>query len=505
MNSSEALTNDGDSSLPTVKVGILVSAIGIGVFMSTLDATIVVIVLEKIKSFYGVTSNRVQWVILAYLLVMMAFTVIAGDLGDKFSNKLVFQIGMVIFALGSLFCFLAGYTSLLSSSIWWLILGRAIQAFGATGMVANGMALITCFTTKKNRGTAVGINNLLISISVVIGPVLGAVISDSFLNWGGIFIINVPLGIIGFIWVQFAIPATPPCAGEQKADYVGSLLLSLFLTTLILSFTIFVDIDIASSKLWAGICLLCSIVAFPIFILWEKRAQNPIVDLSMLKNKKISIGLITAIMKHQGYIIIIYHINLYLQEMDIVTDIIQVGLIIAGLPVGMAIMAAFAGKLSNTIDARVLCTIAAGGVAVLLLLLAIFLDLEAPIWFYVVTAFSIGLSIGLFMSPNANSIMSAAPKEKLGVASSLHGLTTSIGINLGIALSTLVFTLSGNILSKSNGLPAENPVNYVPAMKWMFGIFTILLVLAAIISALRGKEDRTAGQPTLANNEEVKA
>ncbi|MCG3220286.1 MAG: MFS transporter, partial [Candidatus Heimdallarchaeota archaeon] len=192
MSSSDTLSNEGVSSLPTVKVGILVSAIGIGIFMSTLDATIVVIILEKIKSYYGVTSNRVQWVILAYLLVMMAFTVIAGDLGDKFSNKLVFQIGMVVFALGSLFCFLASRPALiLSNSFWWLVLGRAIQAIGATGMIANGMALITCFTTKKNRGTAVGINNLLISISVVIGPVLGAVISDSFLNWGGIFIINV--------------------------------------------------------------------------------------------------------------------------------------------------------------------------------------------------------------------------------------------------------------------------------------------------------------------------
>ncbi len=498
MSSSDTLSNEGVSSLPTVKVGILVSAIGIGIFMSTLDATIVVIILEKIKSFYGVTSNRVQWVILAYLLVMMAFTVIAGDLGDKFSNKLVFQIGMVVFALGSLFCFLASRPALiLSNSFWWLVLGRAIQAIGATGMIANGMALITCFTTKKNRGTAVGINNLLISISVVIGPVLGAVISDSFLNWGGIFIINVPLGIIGFFWVQFAIPATPPRAGEQKADYFGSILLSLFLTALILSFTIFVDIEIESAKLWAGICLLCSIIIFPLFVFWEKKARNPIVDLSMLKNKKISIGLLTAVMKHQGYIVIIYHINLYLQEMGIVTDILQVGLIIAGLPVGMALMAAFAGKLSNTVDARILCTVAAGGVAILLLLLAIFLDIQTPIWFYVVTAFTIGLSIGLFMSPNANSIMSAAPKEKLGVASSLHGLTTSIGINLGIALSTLVFTLSGNILSKSNSIPAEDPINYVPAMQWMFGVFAIMLAITAVISYFRGKEDRTAGQPTL--------
>ena len=486
-----------NSQDPPIKISTLVSSVGFGMFMSSLDATIVVIILEKIKSHYGVSSNEVQWVILAYLLIMMAFTPIAGDLGDKYSNKLIFQIGMALFAVGSLFCFLSGY---IGGSIWWLVLARVVQGLGATGMLANGMALVTRFTTKKNRGTAVGINNLLISISVISGPVFGALISDAW-EWGGVFLINVPLGIIGFLWIQFVIPKTPPVEKEHKADYVGSILLATFLTTLILSFTIFVDIQITNAKMWAGISLLASIIIFPIFVFWERRTEHPLVDISMLKNKKISIGLFTAIIKHQGYIVIIYHINLYLQEMGIVTDIIRVGLIISGLPVGMAIAAGISGKLSNTVDARYLCTSAMVGVTIMLTLLAIFLDISTPTWFYVVVASAIGMCIGLFLSPNANSIMSAAPKEKLGVASGLHGLTTSIGINLGIALSTLVFTLAGNLLSKENGLPPENPVNYVEAMRWMFGAFAVIIGLAAVISFLRGPEDRTLGQPSLHDNQ----
>jgi len=486
-----------NSQAPPMKISTLVSSIGFGMFMSSLDATIVVIILEKIKSHYGVTSNEVQWVILSYLLTMMAFTTIAGDLGDKFSNKLIFQIGMALFALGSLFCFLSGY---FGGSIWWLVLSRAIQGLGATGMLGNGMALVTRFTTKKNRGTAVGINNLLISISVITGPVFGALISDAW-EWGGVFLINVPLGIIGFIWIQFVIPKTPPVEKEHKADYVGSILFAIFLTTLILSFTIFVDIQLANAKMWAGISLLTSIIIFPIFILWERKTEHPLVDLSMLKNKKISIGLFTAIIKHQGYIIIIYHINLYLQEMGIETDILRVGLIISGLPVGMAIAAGISGKLSNTVDARYLCTIAMVGVTIMLALLSIFIDISTPTWFYVIVASVIGMCIGLFLSPNGNSIMSAAPKEKLGVASGLHGLTTSIGINLGIALSTLVFTLSGNLLSKENGLPPESPVNYVQSMKWMFLIFAVITGIAAVVSFFRGPEDRTLGQPSLQDNQ----
>jgi len=285
--------DDSTISIKHIKISKLVSGVGIGIFMSSLDATVAVILLEKIRNTFNATPNEVQWVVVSYLLTLMAFTVIAGDLGDKFSNKRVFQIGMLIFTIGSLFCFLTFYTS----SLLLLVLARIIQAIGASGIMANAMALVTRFTNTENRGTAVGINNLIISVSVVLGPVLGAVLTD-FWNWSGVFLINVPLGVIAIVWCQIAIPETDPLDYVKKTDYLGSFLLTSILTLFILSLSLFVEEIFPYSKIFAWIALATSFVLIPFFIFWEKRAKHPLVDLPMLKNKKISIGLLTAILKH---------------------------------------------------------------------------------------------------------------------------------------------------------------------------------------------------------------
>ena len=139
--------NNKESKSP-IKIWVLVSATGLGAFLASLDGTIVFIGLKTIRDSLGVSQNAVQWIILSYLLTMIAFTTIAGDLGDRFSNKLVFQIGMVIFSLASLLCFFA-------KTLLALVIFRVLQGIGATGLVANGMAIITRFTTKQNRGLPV--------------------------------------------------------------------------------------------------------------------------------------------------------------------------------------------------------------------------------------------------------------------------------------------------------------------------------------------------------------
>ncbi len=492
MNSSEEI------SITPIKIRTLISAVGIGVFMAALDASIVVVLIQDMQTVYGVSPSEVQWVILSYLLVMMAFTVIAGDLGDKISNKKIYQLGMILFGIGSLFCFIS--LEFLTSSIYYLLLGRVIQSLGATGMIANGMAMVTRLTTIKNRGTAVGINNFIISIAVILGPVFGTVIKE-FWNLGGVFLINVPLAIVGFILVQLNLPPTIPYTEEKKADYLGSILFALFLTTLILSFSIFPETEaIPNARMWAGIILAFSLVTLPIFIFWERRKENPLIDFAILKNRKISIGLATAILKHQGYMVIIYHFSLFLPKFGITQTSIQLGLVLAGVAVGVSIFSGISGKLSNTIDARYLCTLAMIFVALMLGILAIFIDVDAPIWLYAVISTVIGISIGLFQSPNANSIMSAAPKKKLGIASALLGLTTSVGINLGTALSTAILVAVATAASKTNSLDPYGAVNYTIGLRWVFIAFAIITAVGAVLSFFRGPEeriDRIHGDQTL--------
>ncbi len=475
-----------------LKIITLVSAVGTGVFMSSMDASVVVVILEQLQTDFGVTPSIVQWVILSYLLTMMAFTVIAGDLGDRYSNKRIYQYGMILFGIGSLFCFLS--VEFLLRSIWFLVFSRVIQAIGATGMMANGMALVTRFTTKKNRGTAIGINFGIISLAIMLGPVFGTVL-DKYWRISGVFLINLPIVIMGLLLVHYNIPETPPLAKRKKTDHLGSLLFALFLIILVLSFTVFPETDtIPNARMWAGIAFGVSLLVLPLFIWWERRTSYPLIDFKMLKNRKISIGLVTAILQHQGYIVIIYHFSLFLPKFGITHTPIELGLVLSGIAIGMGLLAAVSGKLSNKVDARYLCSGAMIGVAIMLAILSALIDVNAHISVYIVTSIVIGICIGLFQAPNGNSIMTAAPREKLGVASGLHGLTTSVGISLGTALSTVILALVANLVSNKNGLPIYGEVNYALGLKWVFGVYAVLTLLGAILSYFRGPEDRSEGE-----------
>jgi EmrB/QacA subfamily drug resistance transporter len=468
-------------SIKQVRIGILISSVGVGIFIASIDGTITNVSLPVIANDLAVEQNIAQWVILAYLLTLIGFTAIAGDLGDRFSNKIILQIGTVIFVIGSLFC-------ALSTTLLWLVLARILQALGACCGMANGTAIITRFTTKENRGMALGLNALIVAAGITVGPIIGGLLTDRF-GWPSIFYINIPLGIIGFIYVQFGIPKTPPLHEERReADVIGSISFMLFLTLLVFSLTVFVDENIPSPSLWGGVGIATSAIIFVIFFLWEKRSEKPIIDLNMFKNRRFAFGILAAVLAYQSLNVIFYQLPFYLREMQNL-DVIQIGIIILGAPIGMAVVGPFSGKLSDRIDPRLIASLGMLGITIDLLLLSIFLEEDTPYWFFMVAALILGISLGAFISPNSNSIMSAAPKEKLGVAGGLMNLSTQVGFSIGTALSTAVFFILRNSFHRSNGLPVKDPVNYIPAMKIMFAIFVGVGILSVLVSYLRGPEE----------------
>ena len=479
---SEKSIEDYSAQKKQVKVGILISATGIGVFLASLDGTIINISLKTMKTSLGVEQYQIQWVILSYLLTMIAFTAIAGDLGDRFSNKIIFQIGMVIFSISSLLCFFA-------KTLTVLVLFRVFQGIGATGLVANGIAIITRFTTKENRGLAIGLNSFIIAIAISLGPILGGVITEYF-GWPSIFLINVPVGLLGMIWVQFAIPATPPVVDKRrKADVIGSVSLSLFLSLLVFSFSIYVNQIINRAKLWFGISLIGSIVFFVIFILWERKSDHPIVDLAMFRKRRFSFGIFTAVLAYLGLCVIIYQLPFFLQEIMLLTPI-QTGLIILGTPAAMAVSAILSGFLSDRIDARYIATFGIGGMMISLIVGAVFVTENASNWLIAIIAVIIGFSLGAFIAPNSNSVMSTAPEEKLGVANGMLGLSTNVGFSLGTALATAIFALNQQWFQNINGGEVTDIVNYVPAMRVLFGVFAGFMLFSTIFSYFRGPEKR---------------
>ena len=437
-----------------VSIAVLISSVGVGIFMASIDGTITNVSLPVIADDLGEDQNIAQWVILAYLLTLIGFTAIAGDLGDRFSNKIILQVGVLIFVLGSLFC-------ALSSTLLWLVLARILQALGACCGMANGTAIITRFTTKENRGMALGLNALIVAAGITVGPILGGLLTDRF-GWPSIFYINIPLGIIAFIYVQLAIPKTPPLQEERReADVIGSVSFMLFLTLLVFSLTVFVDQNIPNPELWGGIGIATSLVIGVIFFLWERRTEKPIIDLKMFKNRRFAFGICAAVLAYLSLNVIFYQLPFYLREIQNL-EVIQIGIIILGAPIGMAIIGPFSGKLSDKIDPRFITSLGLIGITIDLMLLSIFLTESTSYWFFLVASLILGVSLGAFISPNSNSIMSAAPKDKLGVAGGLMNLSTQVGFSLGTALSTaFFFAYSAYSLRNADGACGEAKPNFI--------------------------------------------
>ena len=460
----------------------LVLSVGSGIFMTTLDTSVIVLLLDTIKNDFSSQHNQIQWVILIYLMVMLAFVVLTGDLGDKYGSKLLFQIGVGILFVGSILCFF-------SNSLVFLLISRVIVAIGVSSIISNGMAILTHFSTTENRGTILGFTNMLIGLSVLIGVVLASILMEKF-GWNSTFLINIPIGIIAIISVHYCVPKIEIKAKKKKTDWIGAFVFAIFLSLLILSLSIFVDLKIDRGFLWAGIILLGSFIFLGLFIFIEMKTQNPFIQLELLKDKKISVGIFSTIIAELGMIVIIYQYPFYLQEIQGMDNIMLVGLTIAGLPIAMPILAVIAGKLSDKIDARIISSIGLVGMSLTFLILIFVIEIDTPIWILVLGAVLMGATYGTFMTPNSNSIMTAAPKDKLGVVGALTRLTMTIGISLGTALSACLFVLIGNIMENRTGLGIEHPPNYIISLRIEFIIFCIVVLLGAIYSYTRGPENR---------------
>ena len=193
----------------------IVGATSFGVFLSALDASIVNVSLYTMEESFNVALSAIQWVIVAYLLVMTSTMPLMGKLGDRFGKRKIFQLGMLVFIAGSFGC-------AISIGFEMLVIARIFQSLGAAMISANGLALVTYFTTPQNRGRAIGMNSIVLAAALATGPVLGGILTQHF-GWQSIFLVNLPIGIIGYLIVQYIVPKTK-LVEETRFDTIGAAL-----------------------------------------------------------------------------------------------------------------------------------------------------------------------------------------------------------------------------------------------------------------------------------------
>lgn len=458
----------------------VLASVGMGVFLATIDGSIVNISLPTLVSAFRTDFALVQWVVLAYLLTVTTLMLGVGRLADIYGKKPIYTAGFVVFTTGSVLCGL-------SPTIHALIAFRVLQAVGAAMVMALGMAIVTEAFPATERGRALGISGTIVSVGIAVGPTLGGLIVKN-LSWHWIFFVNLPVGVIGTWMVVRYVPAFRP-PGGQRFDYLGALTLCVALLSLLVALTLgqrngFGD---ASVQLLAGV-----FAAFlAAFILVELRLEQPMVDLRLFRNGLFSVSLAT------GFAIFICLAGTLLLMPFYAQNVLgydpqQTGLLMATVPAALGIVAPLSGSLSDRFGSR---PITVAGLAVLAggFLAVSSLDAGTTTLGYVLRFLPVGLGVGMFQSPNNSAVMGAAPRERLGVASGMLAVTRTMGQTTGIAtLGALwagrVFEYAGGVLP--GGATAAPVAAQVSALRDTFVIVSVLIVAALLLSFWGLAEER---------------
>jgi EmrB/QacA subfamily drug resistance transporter len=416
----------------------VMTAVAMGIFLGTVDGSIVNLALPTLVREYGADFAAVQWVVLAYLLTLTTLMVSMGRLGDMVGKKPIYNTGIVIFTTGSLLCGLA-------PAVYWLIGFRVLQAIGASMTAALGTAILVEAFPPSERGRALGIGGSIVSIGIVAGPTLGGLIIDA-LSWHWIFFVNLPIGILGTLMVTRFVPDIKP-AGGQRFDYWGALTLFVSLLSLLLALTAGQQLGFGDPRI---LLLFANWVFFTVaFILIEWRCDQPMIDLRLFRSRLFSVNLTTGLITFVAIAGTTILMPFYLENV-LGYDTRQAGLLLAAVPIGMGTIAPISGSLSDRFGTRPITVV---GLAMLLVgyYAVSTLSTQTSAVGYMLRFLPLGIGMGVFQSPNNSAIMGAAPRERLGVASSLLSITRTLGQTTGIAVlgavwASRVFHHAGVIL-----------------------------------------------------------
>jgi len=455
-------------------------ATGLGIFLGTIDASIVNIALPTLSKELDASFATVQWVVIAYLLTLATLTLSIGRLGDMLGKKRIYTTGFAVFTIGSV---LSG----LAPGIEWLIGFRVLQAVGASMIFALGMAIITQAFPPGERGRALGISGALVSIGIVVGPSLGGFIVDQW-SWRWIFIVNLPIGIFGTAAAHRFIPDVPP-PGGQRFDFKGATVFFVSLLTFMLGLSLAQTQGFGSTAVLA--LLTTGILAMAAFIMIERRVDQPMLDLKLFSNRLLTINLITGWMTFFAIAGLFILVPFYLENVLGATPR-QVGLLIAPAPLLLGLSAPVSGAISDRVGPRKVLVV---GLAILVGAYSLMLLLrpDSPTWLIMVVMAPAGLGMGIFQSPNNSAVMGSASAERLGVTSAMLTITRNIGQLTGIAVLGAVWALR---VSYHSGAAIDTQVapaaSQAAALRDVGVVNTAVVAIALILSLWGLAEERRA-------------
>jgi len=457
-----------------------------GVFMSTLDSSMVNIALPTIMKEFHSSLRHTEWVVMIYLLTITATLLFWGHLSDRLGRARIYPAGMLTFGLGSLACVYA-------ANLTWLIVFRFAQALGAAMMMSTGPAIIKETFPPNQLGRALGLIGVAVSLGLMSGPALGGFLIE-FYSWRSLFLITVPFGIIfAFLGRRFLPPSTKKSPSE-KIDWSGGLSWAIGLT--LASFAITHATGASWSRSIFIFILLGSLAALLVFVKTEAVVPHPLLPLQLLRQRFFSMAAISAVLSFMTLFVVIMLIPFYLDRIFHMSGS-RIGLIMMAIPAAIFIVAPLAGWLSDHVDARIISTLGLVISTVGLLLLTGLTPTSRP--FAIAWKIALlGCGQAMFLSPNSASVLGGVKKAHAGSAAALLATARNMGMLLGIAQAGLVFSLYFGKLT--NGLDMkdftpEYTAAFITALHGAFQVAAATGFLGIVASWLRGKRKRLSECP----------
>ena len=411
----------------------------IGSFIAMLDSTTVNLALYPMAVDMNVTMSQIQWVVVAYMLILTVFLPFFGKLGDLFAKNKLYTVGFSVFAIGA-------FLNTTAKSFELLVLYRCIEAVGASIILSNTQAIISSIFTGARRGKALGLNGCIIAIGGVSGPAIGGILIHYF-GWHAIFYPSLIIGIVGaFLSYKFLINTAPKKLENFKFDYKGFIYFTVCLFCLLLA--------ISQGHTWGwssfNIILLgiLALIFGGLFYFRDHKINYPLINFKLFEIKTFTFGNLAVMMSYIAMFTNTVLLPFFLQELQGYNPLIT-GLLILPYSFILSIVAPISGRLSGKYGSRYL-TLFGAAVYCLSLLLFTLYNQDVSKWQIIFTSGLMGVGNGLFQSPSNNAIMTSVQKSELGIASGILALSRNMGNILGVALTITLFETFRNILLTNN-------------------------------------------------------
>ncbi len=430
----------------------------LGMLMATINSSIVIISLPAI--FKGIHLDPLQpgnvsyllWMLMGYMLVTAVLVVTFGRLGDMYGRVRIYNLGFVVFTAGAIALSLDPFTS--GKGAMWLIAWRVVQGVGGAMLFANSTAILTDAFPADRRGMALGVNQVAAIAGSFIGLLAGGLLA--VVDWRAVFIVSVPIGILGTIWSYRSLHETSQ-RRTARLDWPGNITFAVGLTAVLTGITYGIQPYGGSATGWLNPWVLGAIIGglvlLTVFIRIEYLSPAPMLDLRLFRIRAFSMGNLAGLLAAIGrgglqFMLIIWLQGIWLPLHGYSYEVtpLWAGIYMLPITIGFLLAGPLSGTLSDRFGARGFASaglLVVAGTFIALLLLPV----DFTYWqFAVITGLS-GIGSGMFGAPNRSAIMNSVPADARGAASGVAGTVQNAGssLSIGVFFSLMIVGLAGSL------------------------------------------------------------